>query len=280
MKRYRQTLEEVLSVLSAVDTTWMDEHSTAVVSAVAEMPVKDTYCNNDVAALMEPDFDVGMTTVRLVLGMSKDEFTLQMRQRLGRGGVGVTRFNRDREAYLEALDDLGLCETLSGLVNRPVDWRDILTERLCYGRGSAIKGQKRGRGLEDTTEDIVTAVFGEDGYDTRCRFVGADGSSTEKADFAIPNRTDPRILIECKAYGATGSKQTDVLGDIERMVMQKRSDTHLLLVTDGISWRLRQNDLRKLIEWQNTGKIARIYTQQMATDLEEDLSQLKAEHSL
>lgn len=149
-----------------------------------------------------------------------------------------------------------------------------------YGRGSAIKGQKRGRGLEDTTEEIVTDVFGEDGYDTRCRFVGSSGGETEKADFAIPNKDDPRILIECKAYGATGSKQTDVLGDIERIVIQKRPDTQLLLVTDGMTWTLRMNDLRKLIEWQNTGKITRIYTQRMATDLEEDLRQLKSEHRL
>ena len=40
------------------------------------------------------------------------------------------------------------------------------------------------------------------------------------------------------------------------------------------------NDLRKLIDWQNTGKITRIYTQQMATDLEEDLKQLQQDHLL
>lgn len=101
-------------------------------------------------------------------------------------------------------------------------------------------------------------MFGENGFDTRCRFVGSSGLETEKTDFAIPNKDDPRILIECKAYGATGSKQTDVLGDIERIVLQKRPDTQLLLVTDGMTWTLRMNDLRKLIDWQNTGKITRI----------------------
>ena len=40
------------------------------------------------------------------------------------------------------------------------------------------------------------------------------------------------------------------------------------------------NDLRKLIDWQNTGKISRIYTRQMATNLEEDLRQWKDEHLL
>ena len=236
MKRYRQSLEEVLSLLSPVDTTWMDEHSAAVVTAVSQLPVQDEYSRHDLAALLSADFDLGITMLRLVLGMSNGEFQLHMSQQLqGPGGVGITRFRREADLFLDALDDLGLRETLAGLVNRPVDWKDILTERLRYGRGSAIKGQKRGRGLEDAVEDIVSAVFGDRGFDSRCRFVGSSGRETEKADFAIPSKDDPRILIECKAYGATGSKQTDVLGDIERIVLQKRSDTHLLLVTDGMS---------------------------------------------
>lgn len=281
MKRYRQTLEELISLLSPVDTTWMDNHSAAVVTMLADLPVRDDYTRDDVNALLDADFDVGITMLRLVLGMSKDEFQLHMTEHLdGPGGSGVTRFRKQNTAFLDALDRLGIREALSGLVNRPVDWKDILTERLRFGRGSAIKGQKRGRGLEDTIEKIVKDVFGEDGFDTRCRFVGSSGLETEKADFAIPNKSDPRILIECKAYGATGSKQTDVLGDIERIVLQKRPDTQLLLVTDGMTWTLRMNDLRKLIDWQNTGKITRIYTQRMATDLEEDLNQLRGEHSL
>lgn len=281
MKRYRQTLDEVISLLSPVDTTWMDDHSTAVMAMVAELPVKTAYTRDDINKLLADNFDVGITLVRLVLGMSKDEFQLHMTKHLvGSGGSGVKRFQRQNDAFLDALDELGLREMLAGLVHRPVDWKDILTERLRFGRGSAIKGQKRGRGLEDIVEEIVRDVFGTSGFDSRCRFVGASGLETEKADFAIPHKNDPRILIECKAYGATGSKQTDVLGDVERIVIQKRSDTHLLLVTDGMTWTLRMNDMRKLIEWQNTGKITRIYTQRMTTDLDEDLRQLRQEHSL
>ena len=281
MKRYRQTLDELLSNLSPVDTTWMDDHSVAVVQLVQSLPVKESYSRDDVSDLIEGDFDVGITTVRLVLGLSKDEFHLRMTANLsGPGGSGVTRYRKEKDAFLDALDELGFRDALSSLVDTPVDWRDILRERLRFGRGSAIKGQKRGRGLEDATEQIVASVFGIDGYDTRCRFIGSNGKKTEKTDFAIPDRNDPRILIECKAYGATGSKQTDVLGDIERIALQKRDDTQLLLVTDGMTWQLRTNDLRKLIEWQNLGKIARIYTQQMASELESDLKQLRYEHSI
>ena len=230
---------------------------------------------------MKADFEVAFTTIRLVLGLAKDEYVIRLKSCLdGTGGIGVNRFRREPDAYLDAIESLGILTSLTDLVNRPFDWRDILTERLRFGRGSAIKGQKRGRALEDATEEIIVRVFGPGNYDTRCRFVGATGEGTEKADFAIPSKEDPRILIECKGYGSTGSKQTDVLGDIERVVSKKRSDTHLLLVADGLSWKERMNDLRRLVGWQNTGKITRIYTQSMAKDLERDLEQLKRDHSL
>ena len=148
------------------------------------------------------------------------------------------------------------------------------------GRGSATKGQARGRYLEDFTEEIVQEVFGANNYDKRCRFVGATGNSTEKADFAIPSRRDPNILIEVKAYGATGSKQTDILGDVSRIVEEKRRDTQFLLVTDGTSWRQRSSDLEKLVEFQRKGDIGRIYTMRMRSELKNDLESLKRSHGI
>lgn len=233
----------------------------------------------EVEALLATDFTAGLTAVRLLLDMSKDEFEPALRTALGGGAIGVKRFGSHRSDFVQALLTLGVAEALQALKSTPVTWRDILVERLKGGRGSAIKGQARGRSLEDFAEGIVRRVF-EDRFDARCRFVGARGTSTEKADFAIPSRDDPAILIEVKAYGATGSKQTDVLGDITRIVDQKRHDTDLLLVTDGTTWRARQNDLRKLVAMQNQGLIARIYTRSMGDELERDLRDLKSDHAL
>ena len=175
---------------------------------------------------------------------------------------------------------MGILNCMAVTINTPISWSDLLTERLKGGRGSAIKGQRRGRYLEDFVEQLLILIFGENAYDARCQFTGATGTSTEKTDFAIPSKDDPGVLIEAKAYGATGSKQTDVLGDITRIVNEKRNDTQFLLVTDGITWRDRTSDLNKLVTLQNQGKIARIYTQSMADQLEADLKQLKDEHGL
>ncbi len=290
MKRTRQTLEELLDLLGPVDTSWRDSHAEAVINRLKERPKKRAYTRSDLALLFDVEersegirakehFDASLTIVRLFLDLSKDEFTTALRNQIG-SGMGIKRLKQDPDRFFGALETLGVLTRMSAIVNTPVTWSDVLVERLKGGRGSAIKGQRRGRRLEDFVENLVTQIFGEDGYDARCQFVGATGLSGEKADFAIPSKNDPAILIEAKAYGATGSKQTDVLGDITRIIAEKRGDTHFLLVTDGVTWRDRVNDLRKLVALQNQGKIARIYTQSMAEQLEADLTQLKREHGL
>lgn len=289
MKRLRQSLDDLLAHLSPVDTRWQDEHSEAVIQRLDRIPTKQEYIRADVEKILDSPqltgkarteyFNEGLTTIRLFLDLSKDEFTAALRDELG-PGMGVGRIKKDPENFYSALEKLGLLTRMSAIANAPVTWKDILIERLKGGRGSAIKGQKRGRFLEDFVERLIEEIFGEDRYSARCRFVGAKGLSDEKADFAIPSKEDPVILIEAKAYGATGSKQTDVLGDISRICQEKRSDTHFLLVTDGITWRERINDLRRLIDLQNQGEITRIYTQSMIQSLEDDLRQLKDEYSL
>lgn len=290
MKRNRQSLDEILEHLSPVDTGWQDAHAEAVIQRLNRIPKKDSYSREDLAMLLDGSgrkeavkpreyFREGMTAIGLFLDMSKDEFTAKLKDLIG-PGIGITRLKENPDQFYEALEALGTLTRMAVITNTPVTWADLLTERLKGGRGSAIKGQRRGRFLEDFVERLVINIFGKDNYHARCRFTGAKGISDEKADFAIPSKDDPAILIEAKAYGATGSKQTDVLGDITRICREKRNDTHFLLVTDGITWRERMNDLRKLVELQNQGEITRIYTQSMGVDLENDLEQLKSEHGL
>jgi hypothetical protein len=274
MERRRQTFEEIISSLSRIESAWKDEHAQSVMDLLDGIEEKTVYTTDDLRQLLERDLEAGMTLIRLFLDLSKDELIGSLRD------VEAGAYRKDPERFLHGLASLGALEKMRETVGTPVTWRDILIERLKTGRGSAIKAQARGRFLEDKTEEIVKEVFGLGHYDARCRFVGANGQEDEKADFAIPSREDARILLEVKAYGATGSKQTDILGDMGRIVRQKRHDTTLLFITDGVTWKLRTNDLRKLIEMQNKGEIARIYTSQMFPDFRQDLLRLRSEHGL
>ncbi len=172
---------------------------------------------------------------------------------------------------------MGLCEAMTTTVNVKPVWSNILKERLRSGRGSAIQGQQRGRDLENFVEEIIRTTFG-DAYEARCIFQGINGIA--KCDFSIPNKEKPLILIEAKAYGATGSKMSDVIGDVDAIIRAKRPDTRLLLVTDGLTWKQRLNDLKKLIQRHHEGQITRIYTKQMAQKFSSDLVILKDEYGI
>lgn len=137
MRRYRQTTEEILSSLSRIKTTWKDEHAETVMRLIAEIPERPEYSLDLIARFLERDFDAGITTIRLLLELSKDEFSIQFRELLGGGAIGVSRFRNDRAEFLSALKEIGLIDSLEELVRADVTWRDILIERLKTGRGSA-----------------------------------------------------------------------------------------------------------------------------------------------
>jgi hypothetical protein len=273
-----QKLEDILGSLRHLEVDWKDDTAIHVISQLRSLPVKAAYSIEDVEALLDANFDEGILICRLFMGLSKDQFTAQLHGARGSAGIGVKSYRADGEGFLSALQRIGLLEAMDSEANRKPHWSDVLVERLRSGRGSAISGQRRGRDVEDFAEQIIRKVFGEN-YEVRCTFSGPRGT-TAKCDFAIPSKTAARILVESKGYGATGSKMTDILGDIHTIIGAKRADTALLLFTDGLTWKERQSDLRKLVDLQNNGDITRIYTYAMADQFERDLLQLKSEGGL
>jgi hypothetical protein len=278
MEVIAQKLDDIVDSLRALTVEWKDDTARRVIGRLEALPVKKEYTTDDVRALLDENFDDGILICRLFLGLSKDRFVSVLHGVRGDAGIGVKSYRADRAAFLEDLLSTGLLEAMAEEANRKTHWTDILVERLRSGRGSAISGQKRGRDVEDFAEAIIKKVFGKN-FQVRCTFKGPRGQDA-KCDFAIPSKSAARILIESKGYGATGSKMTDILGDIRTIIAAKRPDTAFLFFTDGLTWKQRKSDLRKIVEFQNNGDITRIYTFAMAARLEKDLRQLKNEYKL
>ncbi|MCK4514288.1 MAG: hypothetical protein KAU31_03470, partial [Spirochaetaceae bacterium] len=252
MQRVLQDLDSVLNQLSVLDTIWRDDFAQTVLDLVDSLPTNKAVDAGDIETMLRTEFEAGMTVVRLFLDRSKDEFNYELKVLFKDGlSTGKSGFSQDPRRFVHSLLQTGLLAVMNKTIVRPITWVDLLAERLKAGRGSAIKGQYRGRALEDFVEQIVVSVFGQDSYDARTSFTGKDGRSTAKSDFAIPSKDSPQILIEVKAFGATGSKQTNVIGDAQSIIDQKRHDTVFIVVTDGITWHARKSDLRHLIELQN-----------------------------
>ncbi len=292
MLRVAQTLFEIEVSLQPLKVEWEDEVAERIIGRLKTFPMKSytSYTEADIQAIIENnkplvqltsrDFDDGMLIIRTFLGLSGDQFLSALNEIIGEGGTGLQRYEKDSAGFLIALTDLGLLDaTVTHICTRTPHWTDVLIERLRSGRGSAISGQKRGRVAEDFVETIIKQVFGEGGYEARAAFTGRNGA-TAKFDFAIPNRFNPRIVVEAKGFGATGSKMSDVIGDLRAIIAAKRSDTAFLFFTDGLTWKRRQSDLKKIIEHQNQGDITRIHTQSMAGQFHADLRTLKDEHGL
>jgi len=278
VQRRDQKLADILDSLSPLAVEWMDEIAASAIARLTALTPKNEYDRTDIEQLLQGNFEEGLLCARLFLALSKDGMETELRERLGPGGIGVNRYKSDQDKYLSVLESLGLPEAMAAAINYEPIWSDILVERLRSGRGSAITGQRRGRGLEEFAEAMIKDVF-QHQYEVRCTFVGADGR-TAKCDFAIPTRHEPRIVVEVKGYGATGSKMTDIIGDLDAIIDAKRHDTSLLFVTDGTTWKARISDLRKVVVRQNQGKIARIYTTQMREEFRKDLQTLKSINGL
>jgi len=278
MEFVAQGLNEIVITLRPLTVDWKDETARRVIDRLKAFHVKRVYGAEDVKAILDVAFDDGVLICRLFLGLSKDQFTSVLRSAMPEGGIGVMRYRSDPAVFIDALEKVGLLEAMAEVANRAPHWSDVLAERLRSGRGSAIAGQRRGRDVEDFAEAIIRKVFGKQ-FQMRCNFSGPRGR-VAKCDFAIPSKSAPRILIEAKGYGATGSKMTDIIGDIEKIIAAKRADTAFLFLTDGLTWRERKSDLRKIVEYQNSGDITRIYTYAMVDRFEADLPKLKAEDQL
>ncbi len=277
MEFIAQELDDIVGSLKALTVDWKDETARRVIGRLKKFPVKTNYAIADVKIMLDENFDDGILILRLFMGFSKDQFVSVLRGIRKEPGIGVKSYRANPESFIEDLLSIGLLAAMAEEAQRTPHWSDTLVERLRSGRGSAISGQKRGRGVEDFAEAIVKKVFGSK-FDMRCTFTGPKEKA--KCDFAIPSKSAPRIVIESKGYGATGSKMSDIIGDVEQIIRAKRSDTALLFFTDGLTWKQRKSDLRKIVEFQNMGGITRIYTYAMAEQFEADLRQLKSEYGI
>jgi hypothetical protein len=271
MKRHTQTLDEVKNSLSIVETQWRDQFADDVISELAKIEQVDEFKIGHFKQMFDRNYDVALSIAQILMGKSKDEFRNLLKTSVFKPDdrVGKTLYKKDPIYFLQTLNKLNLIKRINDQKGRSYTLKDILTERLKSGRGSAIKGQFRGKFLEDFVEDIIREIA--QSYDARCNFIGKDNHYVAKADFAIPNKDNPNIVIEVKAYGATGSKQTDSIGDVDKIIKHKRHDTYFIFVTDGITWMDRLSDLNKLVKYQNEGFIYKIYTQSMKEELKSDL---------
>ncbi|HEX28688.1 TPA: hypothetical protein ENG04_01235 [Candidatus Poribacteria bacterium] len=273
------TLEELLEQIERIPAEWLNDIGRKVIDAIPKIIGRINRSPLDqstITTLLEEE-TYALDVFRLFLDLSQDAIANEINARGIRGDFASIRSKCSRHAdeIAEALVTLGLIDTIEA--HRARDWKlqDILLERYKHMRGHAIRGQRRGAAIENAVEDILKGLQHEIGisYDSKANFISRSGEEA-KADFVIPSRFEPQIIIEVKGYEATGSKLTDVLGDILKILKAKDPETYFFLVTDGIGWYRRLSDLRHIVAYHHSGEIEMIYTRKTLLNLKDRIRQI------
>jgi len=275
------TLEDLLGQLKRIPAEWLDDEGRKVLESIPHVidKIDDSTLDQQLIKSILVDDRYALDVFRLFLDLSQDILANEMRARGVKGDFTSIRSKckKDSEKIAQVLVELGLTDAIDA--HRFHEWtlRDVLWDRYGHMRGRAMTAQKRGLTLEDAVESILNELKNEAGitFDRGGNFISKSGAEA-KADFTVPSREVPHIIIEAKGYEATGSKLTDVLGDILKVLRVKDKDTHYFFVTDGIGWYRRLSDLKKIVEHHQSGNIEMIYTMSTLPDLKEAIIEIIA----
>lgn len=180
----------------------------------------------------------------------------------------ITLAREHSEELIRVLDeDFDLVRLISEQRSRVFDFGDVLVARAGT-RVTAIRAGASGRGVEDEIEAIARELGLE--YATRTRFTGRR-HQTAPCDLAIPAADIPAIAVAAKGFDSTGSKLTDAVREIQEMAEVRLPEQFIMVVVDGIGWKSRASDLRKIYSLWERRAIDGMYTLASLADFRRDL---------
>lgn len=264
------SFDEYLSTLGRltghVDPTASTPEAEAIKSAaqsLAELPTVDlasltTWAAVNAEAVPVLGLAVGLGQEKLKNAL-KDEFDTS-------GWVKLARSRADElVGWLDR--DYDLLRMLTVQRRRPYDFGDLLVARA-GSRVTATRAGQSGRKVEDEIEAIALDLGLT--YQARTQFAGRNGL-TAPCDLVVPNGSAAEIVVAAKGFDSTGSKLTDAVREIQEMAQTRLPRQFVLAVIDGIGWKSRQADLRRIHELWVNQEIDGMYTLATLDQFRDDL---------
>lgn len=192
----------------------------------------------------------------LVVGLSQERMKNVLKD--GFGTSGWVTLAREKPIELVRWFDttFDLLRLLTVQQDRTYEFADVLVARAGT-RVTATQAGKSGRKVEDELEAIARDLGLP--YSTRTRFAGRNGQDAP-CDLVIPGNGDAQIVVAAKGFDSTGSKLSDAVREIQEMASIRRPTQFVLAVIDGIGWKSRVSDLRKIYALWSNGDIDGMYT--------------------
>lgn len=193
----------------------------------------------------------------LVVGLSREKLSNHLRDWLGTASWRKAAREHAR-VFIEKMDqEFDLVRLLRTQRNSDYTFADILVARA-GSRATASTAGQSGRKIEDEIEAIAQSL--KLPYVPRTRFEGRNGR-TAPADLAVPaSGREAMIAVAAKGFDSTGSKLSDAVREIEEMADARTGGQVALAVVDGIGWKGRMADLKRIWTLWDTGEIDGLYT--------------------
>lgn len=204
----------------------------------------------------------------LAVGLSQEKFKNTLKDQLDT--ASWITISRERPGdVIDMLEKFDLVRLVNVQRSRSYDFGDILVARAGT-RQTATAASASGRKVEDEIEAIAKSLGLA--CETRTRFVGRD-RRTAPCDLVIPNGTSAEIAVAAKGFDSTGSKLTDAVREIEEMADVRLPTQFIIAVIDGIGWKNRINDLRRIYTLWQRRKIDGMYSLASLDSFRRDLRQ-------
>ncbi|MFF5178517.1 hypothetical protein ACFY2Q_10900 [Micromonospora sp. NPDC000316] len=192
----------------------------------------------------------------LAVGLSHEKLKNVLKHHFNTSGWYTLAKTRPEDLLMMMELEYDLIRLLNVQRLRSYDFGDILAARAGT-RATATRAGQSGRKVEDEIELIAKDL----GLlcAPRTRFIGRAGRDAP-CDLAIPSASSAQIVVAAKGFDSTGSKLTDAVREIVEMAEVRRPRQFVMAVIDGIGWKSRAADLRRIYDLWASGQIDGMYT--------------------
>lgn len=250
------------------DPTELSDEGRDIHDAVASLDLLPVVDRESLSAWVR-DHPDRVYVLALAVGLSREKLKNQLRHWFNSGTWSKVAREASDELIARLDDEFHLIDLLNRQQRRTYSFADVLVARAGT-RSSAVRAGQSGRRVEDRIESIVRELVLP--FELRTRFEGRSGR-TAPADVAIPGGGRGCVIaVAAKAFDSTGSKLTDAVREIEEMADARTGNQIVLAIVDGIGWKGRLADLKRIWSLWESGEIDGLYTLATLDALGDDLN--------
>ena len=210
-----------------------------------------------------------VSVLGLSVGLGQEKLKNSLRSKFDTTGWVKLARERPRDLVEWLNEDFDLLRMLTVQLSRQYTFGDVLVARA-GSRVTATQAGKSGRKVEDEIEAIAVDLGLP--YDTRTRFKGKQGV-TAPCDLVVPESGNAQIVVAAKGFDSTGSKLTDAVREIQEMADVRLPKQFVMAVIDGIGWKSRKSDLKRIHELWEADLIDGMYTLASLDKFRDDLEE-------